>query len=215
MRYPKHSHTLNSHKKCCLYRDIFNYGPRHLLLSLTSELPVLIRLLDQVIRTMLCRLLLGALGRHLSLSASSLGRHSARIPAATAELGLVMLVLSMITTPTMIVSNNFCILRECLVPHGRFRFCRAVSLGITDALPKDALCASHMIFTFVCDVSAILRLIPPPWGMGIHGRPCMNLDITREPICLLELIVLVDAMTINMLFFLAPSRTGGKALSVI
>ena len=81
-----------NHLRCCLYSVIFNYDSRHLLLSLASELPVLLRLLDQVMRTMLCRLLLGALGRHPSLSASSLGRHSARIPAATAELGLFAFV---------------------------------------------------------------------------------------------------------------------------
>ena len=111
--------------------------PGTCFLSLTSELPVLLRLLDQEIRAMLRRLLLVALGRHLSLSASLLGRHSARIPAATAGLSLVMLVLSMMTTPAMIVNNNFCILRECLVPHGGFRSCRAVSFGVTDAPPKD------------------------------------------------------------------------------
>ena len=41
---------------------------------------------------------------------------SVRIPAAIAELDLVMSVLNMMTTPAMIVSNNFYILRETWYP---------------------------------------------------------------------------------------------------
>ena len=92
-----------------------------------------------------------------------------------AELGLVMLVLSMMTTPATIVSNNFCILRECLVPHGALRFCRAVSFGVTDALPNDAVRELHDLHICMrCERQP--RLIPPPWGVGTHGRPCMNLE---------------------------------------
>ena len=53
---PRKAGRIISNSRCCLFRAIFNYDPRHLLLSLTSELPVLLRLLDQVIRTMLCSL---------------------------------------------------------------------------------------------------------------------------------------------------------------
>ena len=108
------------------------------------------------------------MGRHRSLLASSLGRHSARTLAATAELGLAMSVLNMMTIPATIVSKNFCTLRECLVPRGALRFCRAVSFGVTDALPKDAPCVSYMIFTFVCDVNDFRRLIPPSWGATLN-----------------------------------------------
>ena len=109
-----------------------------------SALCVPRRLLDQVIRMLLCSLLPGALGRHLRLLASSLGRLFARIPADIAELNLVMLALSMTITPAMTVSSIFCTLKECLVPHSGPRCCRGVILGVHNVPP----CVSHTICTF-------------------------------------------------------------------
>ena len=104
----KKKKSSNDDNNCCLYRAVFNSD------SDTSSSPQLrnylpFRLLDQVIRRMLCSLLLGALGRHLSLLAYLLARPSARIPAVISELDLVMSVLNIMTTPAMIVSSNFCI----------------------------------------------------------------------------------------------------------
>ena len=79
----------------------------------------------------------------------------------TARPGHAMSVLNMMTTPAMIVNKDFYIPTECLVPHGGLRSFRAVSSGVANALPNDAVCVIHTIFTFVCDVSANLRLIPP------------------------------------------------------
>ena len=96
--------------------------------------------------------------------------------AAIAEDDLVMLVLNTMTTPAMIVSSNSYTLREYLVTHGNSLFCRGASLGATDALPNDVLCVSPTIFTSACDVSISLRLIPPPWGVGILGLQHLTLD---------------------------------------
>ena len=80
---PRKFGQLTSKSQCCLYRVIFNYDPRHLL-SLTLELLALLRPLELVIWKMRDSLVRGALGRHLSLWAYSLGRPSARIPAVIA-----------------------------------------------------------------------------------------------------------------------------------
>ena len=173
---PRKGGRIISNNRCSLYKVIFSCGPRHPLLSLTSELRAGRRLLDQVIRRMLRRVLLVALGRHRSPLASLLGIRSARILAATAEDDLVMLVLNTMTIPAMIVSSNSCILKGYLLPHGNCPFCRGVSLGATDALPNDVLYVSPMIFTFACDVSISLWLIPPPWGVGILGLRHLTLD---------------------------------------
>ena len=69
----------------------------------------------------------------------------------------------------MIASSNYYILKEYRVPHGNSLFCRDASLGVPDALLNVALCGSPTISTFACDVSISLRLIPPPWGVGIPG----------------------------------------------
>ena len=42
--------------------------------------------------------------------------------------------------------------------------------------PNDVLYVSPTIFTFACDVSISLWLIPPPWGVGILGLRHLALD---------------------------------------
>ena len=60
----------------------------------------------------------GVLGRLLHLLASLLVTLSARTLAVTADVDRVMSESSMMTTRAMIVNNDFCTPKECLVPHG-------------------------------------------------------------------------------------------------
>ena len=46
----------------------------------------------------------------------------------------------------------------------------------TDALPNDVLYVSPTIFTFACDVSISLWLIPPAWRVGILELRHLTLD---------------------------------------
>ena len=63
---PGKGRRIISNNRCSLYKVVFSCGPRHSLLSLTSELRAGRRLLDQVTRRMLRRVLLVALERHRS-----------------------------------------------------------------------------------------------------------------------------------------------------
>ena len=99
-------------------QGIFNYARKQLVLS-RFLVPLASRHLEAlVILMLLSSLLPGVLGKHPRLLAFSLMILSARTLADTAVVDLVMSELSMMIIRAMIVSSDFCTLRECLVLHG-------------------------------------------------------------------------------------------------
>ena len=169
--------SVTSSNQWCLSRGIFNYDRKQLVLS-RFLVPLASRRLEAlVILMLLSSLLPGVLGKHPRLLAFSLVILSARTLADTAVVDLVMSELSMMIIRAMIVSSDFCTLRECLVLHGSPHWRRGVSPGVHNVPPKDVRCVGRTIFMFAWDVSALWR-IPPPWGVGILGLP-QNEDLWR------------------------------------